>query len=230
MRKRTLAAVAVVGALAVAGTALAAGGGGPLGFMNGGRDRQDARLAKDLASKLNGVSPAQVQKALGQVRDERMAKRRNEEASAIAAELDGVSTSDVEKALTKLEAKHERSDNPGDRRSFRRGLRRDGFAAGLAAELHKSTADVQKALQAARKKQFDARLDQAVKNGRITQKQADQIKKNFQNGPPGVRGPGHGGPGFRGKFDRPNGGPPSGGPGPGSFGGPPPNGQPGVAY
>jgi len=193
--------------------------------MNGGRDRQDARLAKDLASKLNGVSPAQVQKALGQVRDERMAKRRNEEASAIAAELDGVSTSDVEKALTKLEAKHERSDNPGDRRSFRRGLRRDGFAAGLAAELHKSTADVQKALQAARKKQFDARLDQAVKNGRITQKQADQIKKNFQNGPPGVRGPGHGGPGFRGKF-----GPPSGGPGPGSFGGPPPNGQPGVAY
>jgi hypothetical protein len=220
----------VVGALAVAGTALAAGGGGPLGFMNGGRDQQDARLAKDLASKLNGVTPGQVQNALGEVRDERMAKRRKEEASAIAAELDGVSTSDVEKALTKLEAKHERSDRPGDRRSFRR----DGFAAGLAAELHKSTADVQKALQAARKKQFDARLDQAVKNGRITQKQADQIKKNFQNGPPGfLGGPGfRGGPKFRGKLGDPGGGPPDGGPGPGpgSFGGPPPDGAPGVAY
>lgn len=195
--------------------------------MNGGRDQQDARLAKDLASKLNGVSPAQVQKALGEVRDERMAKRRNEEASAIAAELDGVSTSDVEKALTKLEAKHERSDRPGDRRSFRR----DGFAAGLAAELHKSTADVQKALQAARKKQFDARLDQAVKNGRITQKQADQIKKNFQNGPPGFRGGRHGfpgGPRFRGKLGGPGDGPP--GEGPGSFGGPPPDATPGVSY
>jgi hypothetical protein len=218
----------VVGALAVAGTALAAGGGGPLGFMNGGRDQQDARLAKDLASKLNGVSPAQVQKALGQVRDERMAKRRKEEASAIAAELDGVSTADVEKALTKLEAKHERSESQGNRRSFRRGLRRDDFAAGLATELHKSTADVQRALQAARKKQFDASLAQAVKNGRITQKQADQIKKNFQNGR-------HGGPGFRGKFHGPDGGPPNGrprngGPGPGSFGGPPPAGAPGVAY
>ena len=124
--------------------------------MGGGRDKQDARLAKDLAAKLNGVSPAQVQKALGQVRDERMAKRRKEEASAIAAELDGVSTSDVEKALAKVEAKHESAERSGDRGSFRRGgPRGDGFAADLASELHKSTADVQKALKAASKKQFD---------------------------------------------------------------------------
>ncbi len=220
----------MVGALAVAGTALAAGGGGPLGFMGGGRDQQDAQLAKDLASKLNGVSPAQVQKALGQVRDERMTKRRNEEASAIAAELDGVSNSDVEKALAKVEAKHERTEGQGDRRSFRRELRRDDFAAGLAAELHKTTAEVQKALQAARKKQFNARLDQAVKNGRITQKQADQIKKNFANGPPNFRG-GHRGLKFRGPDgDGPPGAGPGAGPGPGSFSGPPPAGAPGVAY
>src|SRR4051812_14704630 len=105
MRSRTLAVGALAGALAVGGTAVAASaGGGPLGFIKGDRGQQDAQLAKDLAAKLNGPSADQIQKALGAVRDERQAKRRKAEATAIAAELDGVSTGDVDKALHRLEA------------------------------------------------------------------------------------------------------------------------------
>jgi hypothetical protein len=219
MSHRTIAIVAVVGALAVGGTALAAGGGGLLG---GDRDQNDALLAKDLASKLHGVSSSEVQTALGQVRDERRSERRKQAAAAIAAELDGVSQGDVEKALAKLEASHERaerSEQPGQgpgfgRRGDRVGRRGDGFAAALAKELGKSPADVRKALRAARTKQFKAQLDQAVKDGRLTQAQANQIEKRFKNGPPGFRR-GRAGSGPHG------GGPPFGGPGPG-FGGPPP--------
>jgi hypothetical protein len=218
MRTRTLAVGAVAGALAVGGTAVAAAGdGGPLGFMRGDRDQNEAQLAKDLAAKLHGPSAAEIQKALGDVRDERMAKRRKAEAAAIAAELDGVSTDQVDKAIQKLEAKREHSGPPKD---FGRGrrLHRDGMAANLAKELGKKTADVRKALQAARKKQFEAMLDQAVKDGRLTKAQADAMKKRFESGPPhfgrGFRhgGPGHGGPGRPG-FGRPG------------FGGPPPPGE-----
>ena len=226
MSHRTIAIAAVVGALAVGGTALAAGGAGPFG---GDRDHNDAQLAKDLASKLHGVSPSEVQSAIGQVRDERRAERRKQQTAAIAAELDGVSQSDVEKALGKLEAKHERSERserPGARPGF--GKRRDGFAADLAKELGKSPADVRKALRAARTKQFKAQLDQAVKDGRLSRAQADKIEKRFEKGPPGFRrghgrhggapGPGFGGPGFGG------GPPPGDAPPPGD--GPPPGDAP----
>jgi hypothetical protein len=205
---------------------MAAGGGGPLGFIKGDRDQQDAQLAKDLASKLNGPSADQIQKALGEVRDERFAKRRKQEAAAIAAELDGVSTDDVDKALQKLEARRERSGPPSPRDFRRFRMRRHDFAADLAKELSKSTADVRKALQTARKKQFESTLDQAVKDGRLTKAQADRIKKGFENGPRfgrRFRGHGPGGPGF---------GPPRGGPPPGAGfapgGGPPPQGEAGI--
>lgn len=65
-------------------------------------------------------------------------------------------------------------------------------------------------MRAAAKKHFEARLAEAVKAGRITQAQADEIKKRFGDGPPRFRrgGPGHG-------------------PAPGGFGGPPPEAAPG---
>jgi hypothetical protein len=203
---------AVAGALAVGGTAMAAANGsGPLGFMKGDRGERNAQLAKDLAAKLHGPSANQIEKALGQVQTERMAQRRKAEAAAIASELNGVSTDQVDKALQKLEAQRMRQGppQPGQRPGFRRG---DGLAAQLAKELNKSTADVRKALQAARKKEFDAQIDQAVKDGRLTKAQAARIKKNFKNGPR------FGGHGFRHGF--------GGGDGPGRGWGPPPGGPP----
>jgi hypothetical protein len=190
----------------------AADGSGPLGFMRGDREQRDAQLAKDLAAKLHGPSASEIQKALGQVQDERMAQHRKAEAAAIAAELNGVSADQVDKALQKLEARRMRQGppQPGQLRRFRGDGQ--GLAAGLAKELGKSTAEVRKALQAARKKEFNAEIDQAVKDGRLTRAQAARIKKNFRNGPPfGRRG-------FRRDFD---------GDGVGHGYGPPP-GPPGV--
>jgi hypothetical protein len=206
MRPNKIAIAAVAGVLAAGGTAVAAGAGG---FVGGNPEQRDAELAKDLASKLNGVSASEVQRALGQVRDERRARHRHEEAAAIAAELTGVSAGDVEKALAKLEADRPRG------RGFR--PRRDGFAADLAKELGKSRAEVRKALRAAHRKRFEAGLAEAVKEGRITQAQADKIKKRFGSGRMGFR---HGGPGPHGPGGPGFGGPPPGGPGPG-FAGPP---------
>src|SRR4051794_34635222 len=71
------------------------------------------------------------------------------------------------------------------------------------------------ALRSALSDAEDAQLDQAVKDGKLTQQQADAIKADRKAdghvlGGPGIGGP-HGGPGFRG---------PGGSPGPGLQGGP----------
>jgi hypothetical protein len=216
--RRPIAVAAAAGALAVGGTAIAAQGHGPLGVFGGdGKDRQ-AEFARDLASKLDGVSAAQVQRALDEVRKERQSEHRTELAKALASKLD-VPSDDVEKALVKAEDQA--------RRSFQRGQPpRDPLVQTLAKELDKSEADVRKAFQAVQRDHIDRELDQAVKEGRLTEKQADTIRKRAEQGPPRFgrrlhRGPrGFGGPGVGVPLPGPGaGGPPPDGPG---FAGPPP--------
>jgi hypothetical protein len=211
--RRPIAVAAAAGALAVAGTAMAATKGGPIGtlFRADHADRQ-AQFSKDLASKLgNGVTGDQVSKALDQVRQDREAQERADLAKGLASKL-GVSQSDVESALQKAETQA--------RRGFQRGQPpKDDFAATLAKELGKKESDVRNAFRSLQQDRLNARLDQLVKDGRLTQSQADQIKKRLKNGRPGFRvhrrGPhGPGGPG-PGGFMGP-------GPGPGGPEGPPP--------
>jgi hypothetical protein len=196
--RRQLAIAAAAGTLLAGGTAIAATGGRPLDRAFGGdhQDR-DAALARELASRLDGVSAGQVEKALDDLRHDKQAERRKEEATALAKHLDGVSVADVEKALDKVQGQLF-SERPRQGRPPR-----IDFVAALAKELGKSESDVRKAFQAAHRERFDAMLDSAVKDGRLTKKQADSIRKRFQDRPPRFRhGPGspklrrfHGGPG-----------------------------------
>jgi hypothetical protein len=198
--RRPIAIAAAVGTLLAGGTAIAAGGRPFDRVFGGDRQDRDAELAKELASRLDGVSAGQVEKALEDLRHDKRAEFRKQQAQDLAKHLDGVSVTDVEKALAKVESGLQ-SKARGDR-----GLHRVDFVAALAKELGKSESDVRKAFQAAQKERFDARLDEAVKQGHLTQKQADRIKKNFDNGPRFFRkGPGHFG--SRGHFRGPDAGP-----------------------
>ena len=83
--------------------------------------------------------------------------------------------------------------------------RREEFARALGEELDKSSDEVLGALRSV----FETRLDEAVKEEHLTQKQADRILECYDSakcGPPGFGGPFHGGP--------PHGGSPGGFPGP----------------
>jgi AraC-like DNA-binding protein len=213
--RRPIAVAAAAGALAVAGTAMAASGSGPIGTLfRADHADQQAQFSKDLASKLgNGVTADQVSKALDQVHQDRESRERADLAKGLASKLN-VSQSNVESALQKAENQA--------RRGFQRGQPpRDDFAATLAKDLGKSESDVRKAFRAVQQDRLNARLDQLVKDGRLSQSQADQIKKRLKNGPPGFgvrRGPhGPGGPGHGGFI-----GP---GPGPGGPEGSPPPGM-----
>src|SRR5918999_927519 len=65
--RRPIAIAATAGALAVGGTAIAAPGGGPFGLLGGSPEEHETEFARDIASKLDGVSADQVERALEQV-------------------------------------------------------------------------------------------------------------------------------------------------------------------
>jgi TATA-binding protein-associated factor Taf7 len=209
--RRPLAIAAAAGTLAIAGgTAIAAAGGAPLdGVFGGDRQEHEAEFARDLASRLDGVNADQVERALDDLRRDKQSEHRKAEAKALAAELDGVSAADVEKALRKVEAKFERSRERGEW-----GRRAGGdFVATLAKELGKTQREIRRAFRAAHQKRFESMLDEAVKEGRLTEQQADRIRERMKSGPgmfgDGRRGfRGHHGPGGPGGFGGPDGPPP----------------------
>ena len=226
MRRRTkivAASVAAVLALAAGTTAIAATGGGPLGLF-GDRDDHRAEEAQALGKKL-GVDPARVDRAMQEVHQERRDARRDEMSAALAKKL-GVPQADVARALDKAfaakRAEFDRARESGQRPDRgERGEHRDELARAVAAEVNKPPEEVQKALEAVHQERFEVRLAEGVKEGRITEKQADEIRREMKPGfGPGHGGPGHGGPGGHGGFggagpdgpDRPGGdGPPDGG-------------------
>jgi hypothetical protein len=198
MRRRTIAIVAAAAALAVGGTAVAASDE----LFPASPKEREAQFAKELSANLNGVTPAEMQRALEKVREQHMAEHRAALAHELAPRLDA-SEADVEQALEKAHQEIEKS--------FEAGKRPDPgvFVQTLAKELGKSESEVRQALQAAHRALLGARLDAAVKAGRLTQAQADRLKQRIEQGDgPFGRGPGMGhGPGGPGL-----GGPGAGGP------------------
>jgi hypothetical protein len=203
MRRFVIAAS--VGALAVGGTAIAAPGDGPLGLLGGDPEERRAEFARDLASKLEGVNANEVERALEQVQQERRAEHRAELARDLAAQLEGVSAEEAEQALDK--AQEQLRQSRGE--DFRP---RDNFIETLARELDKSEDQIEKALADARRARLDQKLDEAVKEGRISEGRANGIRERIEEGPPFGRG----------RFGRRGGFGPGGHFG-GHFGGPPPD-------
>jgi hypothetical protein len=204
-RGRKIAIAATVGALAITGTAVAAGGG-PSGGPFGDDHKQE--LAGDLAAQLDGVNPNEVEQALDAVQEQRMDERRAQMAAGIAAQLNGVSADEVAEALAKHEdeVRSEQGERPG----------KDSLVATLSEELDKSQEEIAAALESAREASIEEhqaealeRLDEAVESGDLTEEQADQIRKRIESGPP-AGGLGHGGPGGPGGPLGPGGPPPAG--------------------
>lgn len=219
-RKKTVAASVVTALALAAGTAaIAAPGGGPLGLFKEGDDRR-ADQAQALGKKL-GVDPARVERALDEVHRERHEAREAEMARALAERLK-VPQADAERALERAFAAkrdgREGPPEPGERRE-----RGGAMAQAIATELDKTPEQVKEALTAIRRERFETRLAEGVKEGRITEDQAKEIREQAEAGGGRGFGPRHGGPGH---------GPPGDGPGgfdgPGGRGGP--DGPPGGGF
>jgi hypothetical protein len=210
--RRTLAIATATVAVLAGGTAIAAAGGHPVDRLFGDRDKD---LAEELAQRLDGVSAEEVERALDDIRGDKLAEHRKLEAEALAKHLDGVSAAEVEKALEKVQREFFSERRRDGRPGFR--FHRVDLVAELAKELGVKQSELRKAFRAAHRERFEAKLDEAVKDGRLTEKQADRIRKRFRDGPRFFRkGPGergfrhHGGPGPG--FGAGPGGPPPGPP------------------
>ncbi len=209
--KKAATGAAAVLALGVGATAVAApSGDGPLGGVFGPSPQERrAEQAQDLAKELN-LPEDRVRRAIDRVGEKRRAEHQAEKAKELAKRL-GVSDGAAAKALAEgHEALRKQFEGQRDRRQFRPRAGRDAFVKAVAEEVNKSTDEVTKALEDIRRDRLNAKLAEAVKEGRLTQEQADAIKRRAEQGGP-MRGRfhGRGGPGF--------------GPGgPGGPGGPPP--------
>ncbi len=200
--KKPIAIAAAVLAIGAAGTAVAAPGGSILG---GSQDERQAEFAGDLAQQLDGVNANQVEQGLEKVRAQHEAKTQTERAKSLADQLDGVSVDQATAALKKVDTQLKSGQQKGDRPDP------EAVDKLLADELGVSSDELKKAHQA----EATARVDQAVEDGKLTEKQADQIREDIESGKmaPGGRG-GHGGPGGPGGLGGPDGPGASGGPGP----------------
>ena len=208
--KKAATGAAAVLALGVGATAVAApSGDGPLGGVFGPSPQERrAEQARDLAKELK-LPADRVRRAIDRVGEKRRQEHQAEKAKQLAKRL-GVSEEDAERALGKgREALRKQFESQRNRRQFRPGVGRDSFVKAIAEELDKSTDEVKKALEDIRKDRLNAELAEAVKEGKLTQKQADQIKKRAEKGPMRMRFHGRGGPGFGGPGGPP---PPGGGP------------------
>jgi hypothetical protein len=181
--RRPIVIGAAVAALAAGGTAVAAPG---VVFHDDPKEHQ-AELARDLAANLDGVTAAEVRQALEKVHEQRMADHREQLARALASKLDGLTVTQVEQALEKVHEQLVKSHEAGERPDPQ------AFVEALAKELGKSEDQVREALQAVHRDRIEARLDAAVKAGRITERQADEIRERIEQGGPG-HGPWLGGP------------------------------------
>lgn len=181
--KKPIAIAAAVLAIGAAGTAVAAPGGSILG---GSQDERQAEFAGDLAKQLDGVNANQVEQGLEKVRTQHEAEMKTERAEGLADQLDGVSVDQATAALTKVDAQLKSDQQNGERPDP------NEVDKLLADELGVSADELKTAHQA----EATARLDQAVEDGKLTEKQADKIRKDIKSGkmPPGGPG-GHGGPG-----------------------------------
>jgi hypothetical protein len=183
--KKAVAGAATVLVLGVGATAVGAPAGhGPLGEVFG-PDPQERRAeqARDLAKELK-LPEDRVRRAIDRVGEKRQAEHRAEKAKELAKALD-VSEAAATKALEKGRAALEKQfQGRRDRRQLRPGAAHRAFVKAIAEELDKGPAEVRKALNAARAAKLDAKLDEAVKEGRLTQKQADAIKKRAERGGP----------------------------------------------
>jgi hypothetical protein len=115
-----------------------------------------------LAQKL-GVDETKLRTALGAVRDELKAERKADRANGTTPPKAGALSDDFANRLAKQ--------------------------LGISADKVKtSISDLRAAAQASRQQAFDSRLDQAVKDGKLTQAEADAVKKAAQLGVIGMGG------------------------------------------